>query len=245
MKKILLIITGGFISLAFLSADVYIKEIEHTDAYTIGTVKTPASDIESELWIKDKKIVLNTGREKSYIFDLAKKTFVFINHKDKSYAEMAVPLDPAKIFTDQLAAKYDMYKETGTTAKTGKTMEILGKKCTGYEAKTWRDSAGIRFDERSFIVWTSTDVPFDLDIYHGMLRCIRVLYNRDEAFLKNFDEMRGLQLGVDSTIVKQGTEIKVTHRDVEMTEKHAPEDAFAIPKEYTKKEKLSFRDLWK
>jgi len=245
VKHFLLIIIGIIVSFTFIRADIYMKEVEHTDAYTIGGTQTPASDNKNEYWIKDKKIVFKSDRDKTYLFDLTEKKFLFINDKDKTYVEIMVPPDPSIIFSDQLAAKYDMYKETGTVIKTDRTQKLQGKTCTGYEVKTWKDSGGIKFSERSAMVWATADVPFDLDVYYEMLKCIRALYNRDEALLKNFDQIKGCQMGMDMIIVRQGTEIKITHRIVEITQKKAPEDIFSVPGDYTKKEKLSFNDLWR
>jgi hypothetical protein len=219
--------------------------VEHTDAYTIGVAKTPASDHENEYWIKDKKIVFKSDRNKTFIFDLAKKKFIFINDKEKTYVEISTPPDLSKVLSDPLAAKYDMFKETGTVTKTNRTQKLQGKTCTGYEVKVWKDSGGIRFNEVSAVAWATEDVSFDLNVYYGMLRCIRALYNRDEVFLKNLDKIKGCQMRMDLTTVSQGTEIKVTHRIVEMTEKKAPEDIFSVPGDYTKKDKLSFNDLWR
>ena len=247
MKKLFLIIIALFISAAFIYADYYLKEVEHTDAFTVGGVTTPAVDHKNEYWIKDKKMVIATlDWGKTFIFDLTKKRFVFINVKAKTYVEMSVPLDPAKIFSDQLALKYEMYKETCSLAKTGKTKKILGKTCTGYETKSWKVSAGTKYGEIEAMVWASTDVPFDLDVYYGMVRCIRVLLNRDEVFRKNFEKVKGCLLGVDMTMVRQGrgTKIKATHRIVEIVEKKAPPHIFSIPRDYVKKEKLTYSDLW-
>jgi hypothetical protein len=168
VKQFLLIIIGVIVSFTLISADIYMKEVEHTDAYTIGGAQTPASDTENEYWIKDKRIVFKSGRDKTFIFDLTKKQFLFINDKEKTYVEISAPPDRSRIFSDQLAAKYEMYKETGTVTKTDRTQKLQGKTCTGYEVKTWKDSAGIRFSERSAIVWATADVSFDLNVYYGI-----------------------------------------------------------------------------
>ena len=245
MKHFLLIVIGIIVSFAFIRADIYMKEVEHTDAYTIGGAKTPASDNENEYWIKDKKIVFKSDRDKTYLFDLTEKKFFFINDKEKTYVEISTPPDLSKVLSDQLAAKYNMFKETGTVTKTDRTQKLQGKTCTGYEVKTWKDSGGIKFSERSAMVWATTDVSFDLNVYYGMLRCVRVLYNRDEVFWKNLDKIKGCQMRMDMIIVRQGTEIKINHSIVEMTQKEAPGDIFSVPKDYTKKEKLTFNDLWR
>ena len=245
MKRFLLIMIGVIVSYTLISADIYMKEVEHRDAYTIGGATTPASDNENEYWIKDKKIVFKSDRDKTFIFDLTKKKFLFINDKEKTYVEISAPPDRSSIFSDQLAAKYEMYKQTGTVTKTDRTQKLQGKTCTGYEVKTWKDSGGIRFSESSGMVWATADVSFDLNVYYGMLRCIRVFLNRDEVFLKNLDKIKGCQMRMDLTTVSQGTEIKDTHRIVEMTQKKAPGDIFSVPGDYTKKEKLSFNDLWR
>jgi hypothetical protein len=221
------------------------KEVEHRDAYTMGGANIPASDNENEYWIKDKKIVFKSDRNKTYLFDLTEKKFLFINDKENTYVEISTPPELSRVLSDQLAAKYDMYKETGTVTKTDRTQKLQDKTCTGYEVKTWKDSGGIRFSERSAIVWATADVSFDLNVYYGMLRCIRTLYNRDEILLKNLDQIKGCQMGMDMIMVRQDTEIKITHKIVEMTQKKAPEDMFSVPKDYTKKEKLSFNDLWR
>ncbi len=243
MKRLICFVLMVVVYLPFLHGDIYVKSLEHTSAYTAGNQPVPESDSYSELWFKDKMVSEKPNPDKIYIFDLSKNHLIIINHKDKTYVEMSTPPDTGLVYSDQLKARNEMYKETGSVTANNKTLEILGKTCKGYDIKTWKVAAGTNFDENNIGVWASEDVPFDMNVFNGLINCKRILFNRDAAYRENLKTIKGFQLGLDFVLNRKGAEVKISSRTVEISEKQAPEGTFTIPTGYTKKEKVSLSDL--
>lgn len=243
MKRLVSFVLMVMVYLPFLHGDIYVKNLEHTAAYTAANQSFPESDSYSELWFKDKMVSEKPRPDKTYIFDLAKNHLIIINHKDKTYVEMSNPPDTGVVYSDQLKARNEMFRETGSVTPNNKTLEIIGKTCKGYDIKTWKVAAGANFDENNIAVWASEDVPFDMNVFNGLINCKRILFNRDATFRENLETIKGFQLGLDFVLNRQGAEVKISSRTIEISEKQAPEDAFTIPAGYTKKDKVSLSDL--
>ena len=78
------------------------------------------------------------------------------------------------------------HRTEGTVEPTGKTKEILGRKCEMIKVETWIESEGTRFNQRDERVWVTADLPIDWEAYDKI--------NRNTMKLLNFDESLGFRL---------------------------------------------------
>ncbi|MFW6124190.1 MAG: DUF4412 domain-containing protein [Acidobacteriota bacterium] len=238
MKKTLTIIFT-FILFASLSyaADVYIKQESHTDAFEMMGQSQPATDEVNHIWLGENKMATH-GTDQSVIINLNDKKMYMINHQDKTYVEMDLPLDISQYFPQQFSQMISSI--TVKVNPTDETKTIGDWKCTGYDVEM-----NIMMMTTKQKIWASTDVPFDWKIYSEEMlpKLIQSTMFLDEESAQEFMKIKGFQIKSESTMDMMGANVKSTSEVVEITEKTAPEGTFDPPTDYEKKDKFSMQDM--
>ncbi|NIO02190.1 MAG: DUF4412 domain-containing protein [Candidatus Latescibacteria bacterium] len=242
MRVLLSVLLILCIAAPLAQADTFIKQKSHTDGYYYGGVNTPAVDRDIEIWIGDGKISY-IHEHRKVVLDLNKNTLLFINRDDSTYAETALPLDWTNILSEQDAARVQMFQTDGLVEDTGKTRKINGRKCRCYDVSSWIMYEGTKYNERDVKIWVTTDVPFDLNMYDEMTPHLLRLQNYKDQFAKQLETVKGFSIASDEDVVIKGFTIKSTDEVLEIKEKEPPADAYSAPEGFTKKEKLTMRDL--
>ena len=221
------------------AADVYVKVKTHTDAMTVMGQTQPAKDDVSEQWFSASKAA-QSSKENGFIVDLDKQLAWMINHADKSFVEMALPLDLAKILPPEAQAMAPMMQMTATVAPTSETKQIGQWNCTAYDATL--TVMGMQMKMR---MWASTAVPGDLAAFAAKALPVfmQATMRLNQSSIQEFAKIKGFQIATEVTGDMMGAKIRTTTEVVEITEKTAPAGTFAPPAGYTKKTTLSMQDL--
>lgn len=235
MRKLLLIVTLVITLFAFLSADVYIKTKNHTDAVEMAGQKQPAKDEISEQWVAGDKFA-NVTPGQTMVVDLSKKAMYVIYHNTKSYVEAKLPLDISKLIPEQLAQMMGMMKMTVKVAATGETKKIGKWNCKGYDVDV--DMTMMKIKTKS---WVTTDVPFDWETYSEKMYSVfmkATMVMLDEKALNEFKKMKGFQVAAEVSMSLMGQSVTSTSNVLEISQKPAPPGIYSVPAGYTKKDKL-------
>lgn len=237
MKKILTIFSLVILLTGVSLADVYIKQNSHTDAIEMMGQSQPAQDEVNHLWLGDNKMAMHSEKQ-SVIINLDEKKMMMIDHQDKTYVEMDLPLDMSKYFPPQLEQMMGQMKVSVTP--TEKTQTINGYDCKAYDVKI-----NFMMMEMDQTVWASKDVPFDWKSYsEKMLPMMQQAMMRlgSEA-LDEFKKIEGFQIKTEMTMNMMGSEMNSYTEVVKIDKKDAPEGTYSLPEGYTQKEKFSMGDL--
>jgi hypothetical protein len=224
------------------SADTYVRIDVHTDGYYRGGSMNPAVDESREMWISPTRVAYITDGQKM-LLDAEKKSLVYVNRLDNSYAETALPLDMSKLFAEQDFARLQMFQRTGEVKASETEKTIGGRKCSGYELSDWIVYQGGKVNEREVKMWVTTEVPFDLAKVNELFFSLRKLGNLADGYIEKLQSIKGFQIANEETTYAEGIAIKTTNKVAEMADKEPPPDVFAIPEGCTKKETLSLQDL--
>jgi len=219
--------------------DVFVKIKTHTDAMAVMGQSQPAKDDVSEQWFSGTKAA-QQGKENGFIVDLDKKMAYMVNHVDKSYVEMPMPIDLVKILPPEAQAMAPMMQMSATVAETGETKKIGQWACTGYDATL--TVMGMAMKMR---IWASTAVPGNLSEFAAKLMPVFMqgTMRLNEASVKEFSKIKGFQVATEVTGDIMGAKLRSTTEAVEIVEKAAPAGTYAPPAGYTKKTTLSLQDL--
>lgn len=225
-----------FVSLSY-SAEVYIKQQSHTDAFEMMGQSQPAKDEISHIWLGENKMATH-GKDQSVIINLNDKKMYMINHQNKSYVEMDLPLDISQYFPPQFSQM--MSNITVKVNPTGESEKIRDWKCTGYDVEM-----NIMMMTTKQKIWASTDVPFDWKMYSEKMlpKLIQSTMMLGEDSAEEFMKIKGFQIKTESTMNMMGTDVKSTSEVVEITKKNAPAGTFDPPSDYEKRDKFSMQDL--
>ena len=106
---LVIFICAAIIFPVFSQADVYMKQKQHSDGFSIMGQNQPASDLITEVWISKDK-VSSRNENQSYIIRLDKGMTYVLDHKKKTYIE--IPMDVGKMASSVLpdADKEEMKK---------------------------------------------------------------------------------------------------------------------------------------
>lgn len=243
MKKLVLILILLVFTFSFLTADVYIKQKTHTDAFKMMNQEQPAKDVITEQWIGNNKFASH-NKDQSMIIDTNKKVLIMINHITKTYIFMTLPLDISKYMPEQMAQmmKQMMGNLSITVKQTGETKMIGKWKCNRYDITMTMMGMPM-----NMISWASTDVPFDWKkISTLMLESVaKIQMNLNEASIKEMKKVKGYTIATDMTMNMMGAKMSVKMVTLEISNKPAGPEVYSVPPGYTKKDKMSMSDMKK
>lgn len=246
MKRLILFALVLTLGVAFFphasSADIYMKQKEHTDASQTMGMSQPAKDVVSEIWITEKGFRSDTP-EHSTIMLANERKMIIINHKTKTYMEQPLNMDEMmggggekqspeeKAAMNQMMQK--MMKMDATVAETGEQKTINGWKCRKYILKINSGMGAITNE-----VWATEDLKVDKEVYDQLttraLAGMPGLQSSMESMRKEMEKIKGVQVLTVSTFMMMNQPHKTTTELMELKEKPAPGNIFDIPAGYTK-----------
>jgi hypothetical protein len=237
MKKLLTLLSILIMLAGISFADVYIKQNSHTDAIEMMGQSQPAQDEVNHLWLGDNKMAMHSEKQ-SVVIDLDAQKMMMIDHQDKTYVEMDLPLDMSKYFPPQMEQMMGQMKVNVDSTDQTKTIN-------GYACKAYDVDINFMMMEMNQTVWASTEVPFDWKDYsEKMLPMMQQAMMRlgSEA-LDEFKKIEGFQIRTEMTMNMMGSEVNSYSEVIEIDKKDAPEGTYTLPEGYTQKEKFSMGDL--
>jgi hypothetical protein len=239
MKTFAMLLVLVLTAAPVFAADVFVTVKTHSDAMSVMGQSQPAKDDVSQQWFSATKAAQN-GKETGFIVDLDKQTAYMVNHADKSYVEMPMPIDLKKILPPEAQAMAPMMQMSATVAATTETKQIGPYACTGYDA-----TMTVMGMQMKFRIWASTSVPGDLASFAAkmMPAFMKGTMRLDDKSVDEFAKIKGFQIATELTGDVMGAKIRTTTEVVEIVEKTAPAGTYEPPAGYAKKATLSLQDL--
>lgn len=219
------------------AADVYIKQISHTDAFSMQGREMPVQDNVIHMWMGSDKMMVEMPQQK-IVIDLGKEVMLWINHQNKSYVEMTLPLEPEKYFPAQMMQMMENIEVTVTA--TGEVQKIGEWECEGYEM-----SMSFMMMNMQQTIWASKNVPFDWkDYMEKMLPKLTqaTMYLGEDSF-KELMKIQGFQIKTETSMEVMGNEVKSWQEVQEIVKQTPPDGTYTVPEGYTKKDKLDLTDI--
>ncbi len=244
----------GLIVIVFLiiiplvvQADVYIKQKNHTDGFSIMGQSTPAKDDMFVTWMGKDKARMDMGEEISIIFRLDNKVMYMVNHAEMSYMEMAIggKNDILSGFTagsdlseEQAQAKKmmegfaGMMKPTSTVTETGESQTIKGWNCKKYDMEM-----SIMGMTTTAEIWATEDIKIDYELYRNLTFSLmgsmgQVMDMGD--WMEEMKKIKGIVVRQEGTMSMMGSDVKSSQELLEASSKTAPAGTYTVPEGYEK-----------
>jgi hypothetical protein len=239
MRRMLAFVLFGLLASPASAADVLVKIKTHSDPIAAGGTSQPARDGMAEQWYGPGKTAQASG-DGGLIVDLDKNMAYMVNHRDKSYVPLPLPMDIAKVLPPEVAQMAQGLQMSATVAPTSETKTIGSWRCTGYDV-----TMTIRGMPMAMRVWASTEVPASLlessakvtpVFLQGQMRLT-------DASMKEFAKIKGFQIATELTADMMGARMRTTTEVVDIVEKPAPAGTFEPPAGYAQKATLSLQEL--
>jgi hypothetical protein len=225
----------------FVHADIYIKQMTHTDAFEVMGQSQPAKDVINHMWLADNKMA-SLSEDQSFIIDLENNKVFWMNTQNKTYIEMDLPLDISKYLPEQAAEMMANMNISVVVQPTDATETIAGKACNMYDVTM--TIMMMMTMEMKMKVWATEDVPFDWKKFQDkMVQMFSPTMPLGEEALNAFKQIKGWQMRSEMTMNMMGTNMKTLQEVSEITEKDAPAGTYSVPEGYTKQDKFSLEDM--
>ena len=239
MKRLVAAALLALLASPAFAADVLVKIKTHSDPIAVGGQSQPARDAVADQWYAPGKTAQSSG-DSGFIVDLDKNMAYMINHRDKSYVALPLPIDIVKVLPPEVAQQAAMMQMTATVAPTSETRTVLSLPCTGWDVTL--TMMGMPMKMR---VWTSTAVPAALLAHSAKVTpaFIQGQMRLTGESVKEFAKITGFQVATEMTADVMGARMRTTTEVIEIVEKPAPAGAFEPPAGYAQKATLSMQDL--
>jgi hypothetical protein len=230
--KSALIITSFF---AFaLHADMFIKQKQHTDGYTIaGNTVEETSDVVN-VWIGEKGL-RSDGQGQSILVRSDTKNVYIIDHTQKEYT--IVPFSQFDAISDAISTSglpdfvTNMIKLTATVTPTTETKKIGNYNCKKY-IQTIKNAAMSSETE----LWVTKDIKVNVEIYKkyltSMLAATPAMIQLLGDISKEIAKIDGVYVLSNTVTTSMGNEIKSSAEVLEVKEGSAPAGTFELPAKY-------------
>lgn len=223
-----------------VAADTKVVKNQHTDSFTVMGQTQPAQDVTVTTWIGDRRLRTDQPGS-SFIVRLDLEKLYVVDHSDRVYSEIPLPIDLSSIIPPEMAgAMKQMMTFEATVTPTGETQEILGRTARGYELVM----SSPMMEMRSRL-WATKDVPFDLATFQRMGEEVLRLQPGMVEVLGELRKIEGFQLRQETSIrmtMAGNAEVRSSEEVVSVEESGPPAGGYEPPADYTLR-KLDWRTM--
>lgn len=236
-KPVLIFVLMFFLVTLSYGADTYIRQVVKNKAFVLEGQEHEAREEIIETWISKNRLAKH-GPGRSLIVLLDKKIIYIVDHVQKTYVEMTIPVDIQQYFPEALEQLMGFV--TVSVIPTEEIQKFEKRECRVYEVDI--ESLLISMKMR---VWATLDVPFDKKIYLEEMfpELAKVTYLLPDKAVSELMKIEGFHYRTEISLSFMGAEMESTQEVMEMARKSAPNNIFALPQNYTKKDRLSLQDL--
>ena len=215
-------------------ADYKVIQQHHQDGFTMMGQTHPPSDEEHVTWVGEKMMRMDQGSTSTVVRMDAKKMFI-INHDNKSYTEVDLPVDIASLLPpgmgEQMLAMMKFDVIVTPSDETKKVGEWTAKR---YDMKM--TSAMMSMDS---VLWASTKTPINFADYFDLYSKVMSLQPGMESMMEQMGQIDGYVVSQEGTMsMKFMGETTVSSSDIvkSIEEVDPPVGTYDPPADYTREE---------
>jgi hypothetical protein len=217
-----------------LQADMFIKQKQHTDGYTIAGNTVEETNEVLNVWIGEKGL-RSDGEGQSILVRNDTKNVYIIDHTQKEYT--IVPFSQFDAISDAITTSglpdfvTNMIKMTATVSPTSETKKIGNYNCKKY-LQTIKNAAM----SSETVLWVTKDIKVDVEIYKkylsSMLTATPAMRQLLGDISKEIDKIDGVYVLSNTVTNTMGNEIKSSAEVLEAKEGTAPAGTYELPAKY-------------
>lgn len=215
------------------SADTLLKMKSHTGAFQVMGQNQPAQDLEITYWIGDDRALRDDGQTAMLLRD--DKLYI-LDHAEKSYAELDVPVDLSSFFPeasrDQMKQMLQAMEMQASVEPTDERKEINGWPARRYEVRL-QNQMGMKVEST---IWATEAVDVDLDSFHRMSRAMASLQPGGAGVVEELLQIAGVPVLMESRIQAMGGSTTSREELVSAETKEPPPGVYELPDGYERTE---------
>jgi hypothetical protein len=218
---------------AFVWADVFMKEKQHTDGMTIMGQAQPPQDKIVTVWVAKDKMRRDMGEMSSIVLLDGDKILIYhLNHNLKNYTVLSIGSGDLQETVAAMTGEVKMkITPTGESKKIG-----------NWTCKKYLQEMDLGMMPMSSEIWASEDIKIPhQELYEKLSTAMMAQQPGMKAALKAMEEERKKLKGVPvltttTATMMKNTTMKTSMELMEIKEGTAPAGSFEIPPGYSKQE---------
>ncbi len=221
-----------FFLISLVHADTFIKSEHHTDSFTMMGQTSPAKDEVITTWIGKGRYRQDGAGGITFIIRKDKKKMYHINHNEKKYAAVDLPVDWNKLMppkAEQFSAQMrQMFKVTAVVTDTGETKNIRGWRCRKYIVN-FQGMMSMKSE-----IWATKDIKIDYGAYREFSKSVMSMNPMFKDAANEMTKVEGYTVSSAGIMNMMGSDMKTAMDVVEVSEKRAPPGTYDPPAGYEK-----------
>lgn len=230
-RRTVLALTSLVLLSAAAGADTLYTLKSHTDAFEVQGHKQPAENADVKVWVAGDKL-RRDQKGQSTILRPDKGRLYILDHEDKTYSELPLPIDLRKLMpagseamADQIAA--GMKVTVQVTPKT-ETRQVGQWSAKRYDVAI-QSAMGMKI---ATTLWVSKDVE-GFQGFNRLSATLASLQPGSEAWVKELEKIDGFPVLQESRVDALGAKFGTREELVAVEAKAAPAGTFDLPAGYT------------
>lgn len=212
-------------------ADTLYTMKSHTDAFKVGGESQPAKDSQIQIWAAGDRLRRDEG-DQSTILRLDKSRLYIVDHADRTYSEVPLPIDLRKMMpkgteamADQVAAGMKVSVQVAPSDQTKKIGQWTARR---YDV-TVQSAMGMKI---LTTMWISQDLK-DFKPFNELAGTMAALQPGSGEWVKELKKIDGFPVLTESQVDALGARFSTREELVAVETREAPAGIYELPAGYT------------
>lgn len=216
-----------------LTADHLVKKTKQTTEDLSSGMDQNPSTMDGTTWISKNKMRQDDGDATSVIIRLDKNKVFILNHTDKTYSEMDLPLKLEENLTPESKQLIQVMEISSSVEETRETEEIKGWKSKKFLADISISVMGMDMP-MTMEIWASKETGIHLKTFRRFYAVLLSMNPFTKDIVEEFQKIDGYPILTKISMRVKGVETKSQEEVITVEETRAPRGTYDLPSEYTR-----------
>lgn len=216
-----------------VNADHVVKKTKQTTETVMNGSNQKSSKNDGTTWISKNKMRQDDGGTTSIIIRLDKDKVFILNHVDKTYSEMDLPVKLEENLTPEAKQIIQVIKISSSVTETQETRVIKGWRSQKFSADISISMMGMDMP-MTMEIWASKETGINLKTFRKFYAVLLSMNPFTKDLLEEFQKIEGYPVLTKISMRVKGVETKSHEEVITVEENRAPKGTYDLPSEYTR-----------
>ena len=234
IDRAFVLILTVLLSAGIAGADFKIIQTHHQDGFSMMGQNQPETNEEHVTWIGDKALRLDQGSTSTIVRADQKQMFI-IDHDDKTYTAVELPIDLNKLLPPGMGEQMLKMMQFDVTITPTDETKTVGQ----WTARRYNLELTSSMMNMSSVLWASKDTPIEVSDYFELYSEMLRLQPGMDAMIDKMQQLDGYVVEQEATMSMTfmgETKVGSTDRVLSIDEIDPPGGTYDPPAGYTRKD---------
>ena len=227
------IVFSVFLSPLSVNADHVVKKTKKTTETAMNGSNRKSSKNNGTTWISKNKLRQDDGGATSIIIRLDKNKVFILNHVDKTFSEMNLPVKLEESLTTEAKQIIRVMKISSSVTETKETKVIKGWKSQKFSADISISMMGMDMP-MTMEIWASKETGINLKTFRKFYAVLLSMNPFTKDLAEELKKIEGYPVLTKISMRVKGVETESLEEVITVEENKAPKGIYDLPSEYTR-----------